>query len=227
MGFNNDGVSSMVERLKKRPKGLIIGGNIGKNKVTPNEEAANDYVYCFEELYDHVDYITVNVSSPNTPGLRDLQNESFLVPLFEKLDAIRKKRNIFKPIFLKIAPDFQPAELKNLVSVIKKLPIQGIIATNTTISRDKLEASEKLIQEIGSGGLSGKPLFEASTSIQSNLYRAIGADIPIIGVGGIFTVEEANKKIKRGARLIQIYTGFVYKGPWVVKSIIDGLKFED
>jgi len=227
MGFNNDGVSSMVERLKKRPKGLIVGGNIGKNKVTPNGEAANDYVYCFKELYDHVDYITVNVSSPNTPGLRDLQNESFLVPLFEKLDAIRKKRNRFKPIFLKIAPDFQQYELKNLVNVIKKLPIQGIIATNTTIARDKLEASKKCIQEIGSGGLSGKPLFEASTAIQSDLFAAIGTDIPIIGVGGIFTVEDANEKIKRGAQLIQIYTGFVYKGPWIVKSIIDGLKFED
>lgn len=227
MGFNNDGVSSMVERLKKRPEGLIVGGNIGKNKVTPNEEAENDYLYCFEALYDHVDYITVNVSSPNTPGLRDLQKESFLVPLFEKLNSIREDRKVFKPIFLKIAPDFQMSELKRLVRVIKKLSIQGIIATNTTISRDNLEASEKKINKIGAGGLSGRPLFEASTAIQSTLSIELGIDIPIIGVGGIFNADDANEKINRGASLIQIYTGFVYQGPWIVKSIINGLKHED
>jgi dihydroorotate dehydrogenase len=225
MGFNNDGVSSMVERLKKRPEGLIVGGNIGKNKVTPNEEAENDYIHCFNELYDHVDYITVNVSSPNTPGLRDLQSESFLVPLFEKLNKIREEKGIFKPLFLKIAPDFHMSGLKRWV--IKKLPIQGIIATNTTISRDDLETSEKKIKKIGAGGLSGRPLFEASTAIQSTLSIELGIDIPIIGVGGIFNADDANEKISRGAGLIQIYTGFVYQGPWIVKSILNGIKYED
>ncbi len=224
MGFNNDGVSCMVERLKMRPEGLIVGGNIGKNKITPNEDAENDYIYCFNELYDYVDYITVNVSSPNTPGLRDLQNESFLVPLFEKLNKIREEKGIFKPLFLKIAPDFQMSELKLLVGVIKKLPIQGIIATNTTISRDDLETSEKKIKKLGTGGLSGRPLFKISTAIQSALSIELGNDFPIIGVGGILNADDANEKINKGAGLIQIYTGFVYQGPWIVKSILNGLK---
>jgi len=227
MGFNNQGIDSMVERLKKRPNGIIIGGNIGKNKDTPNEFAEDDYIICFEKIYDHVDYITVNVSSPNTPGLRDLQSEAFLVPLFEKLNNIRSARNSFKPIFIKIAPDFQLSKLKKLVSVIKKLNVQGVIATNTTISRDGLNIDQKELEKIGAGGLSGLPLFEASNAILASLSIELGSKIPLIGVGGIFTGEDATEKLMRGASLVQVYTGFIYQGPRIVRNILRDIQYEN
>ena len=227
MGFNNGGVDAMVERLKKRPEGLIVGGNIGKNKDTPNESAIEDYIICFEKLYPHVDYITVNVSSPNTPGLRDLQTESFLVPLFEKLNTLRSEKAIFKPIFLKIAPDFQLKAVKQLAKIIRKLPIQGIIATNTTISRDRLGVSQKELEKIGAGGLSGAPLFEASNAILATLSIELGNSMPIIGVGGIFNGFDVAEKLTRGAGLVQVYTGFIYEGPWIVRNILKELTFDD
>ena len=227
MGFNNGGVDAMVERLKKRPEGLIVGGNIGKNKDTPNESAIEDYIICFEKLYPYVDYITVNVSSPNTPGLRDLQTESFLVPLFDKLNTLRSEKAIFKPIFLKIAPDFQSEALKQLAKIIKKLPIQGIIATNTTISRDRLNVSQKDLEQIGAGGLSGAPLFEASNTILATLSIELGNSMPIIGVGGIFNGFDVSEKLTRGAGLVQVYTGFIYEGPWIVRNILKELRFDD
>ena len=227
MGFNNGGVDAMVERLKKRPEGLIVGGNIGKNKDTPNESAIDDYIICFEKLYPYVDYITVNVSSPNTPGLRDLQTESFLVPLFEKLNTLRAEKSSFKPIFLKIAPDFQSEALKQLAKIIKKLPIQGIIATNTTISRDRLNVSQKDLEQIGAGGLSGAPLFEASNTILATLSIELGNSMPIIGVGGIFNGFDVSEKLTRGAGLVQVYTGFIYEGPWIVRNILKELRFDD
>ncbi len=227
MGFNNGGVDAMVERLKKRPEGLIVGGNIGKNKDTPNESAIDDYIICFEKLYPYVDYITVNVSSPNTPGLRDLQTESFLVPLFDKLNTLRSEKAIFKPIFLKIAPDFQLKAVKQLAKIIKKLPIQGIIATNTTISRDRLNVSQKDLEQIGAGGLSGAPLFEASNTILATLSIELGNSMPIIGVGGIFNGLDVAEKLTRGAGLVQVYTGFIYEGPWIVRNILKELTFDD
>lgn len=227
MGFNNDGVDAMVNRLKNRPDGLIVGGNIGKNKDTPNDNAIDDYIICFEKLYPYVDYITVNVSSPNTPGLRDLQTESFLVPLFEKLNRMRSENEVFKPIFLKIAPDFQLKAIKQLAKIIKKLPIQGIIATNTTVARDLLEISQKELDKIGAGGLSGAPLFEASNAILATLSIELGNTTPIIGVGGIFNSFDVAEKLSRGAGLVQVYTGFIYEGPWIVRNILNELSLED
>jgi len=225
MGFNNQGVDAMVERLKNRPEGLIVGGNIGKNKTTPNENAIDDYVYCFEKLYDYVDYIVVNISSPNTPGLRDLQEENFIVGVFEKLHAIRAFKNQHKPIFLKIAPDFQLNALKALVQIIKKAKVDGVVATNTTVSREKLTLDASQIEKIGSGGLSGMPLFEASNAILASLSIELGGKIPLIGVGGIFNALDANEKIVRGANLLQVYTGFVYEGPWIVKNILKDINY--
>jgi dihydroorotate dehydrogenase len=225
MGFNNNGVDAMVERLKKRPEGLIVGGNIGKNKDTDNDLAEDDYIYCFEKLYDYVDYITVNVSSPNTPGLRDLQSEKFLVPLFEKLHQIRNTKAVQKPIFIKIAPDFQMSSLKKLVQVIKQLNVQAVIATNTTISRENLSISHKEIEKMGAGGLSGSPLFEASNAILASLSIELGPNTPLIGVGGIFNGHDASEKLLRGAGLVQVYTGFIYEGPWIVKNILKEISY--
>lgn len=223
MGFNNCGVVEMVERLKNRPEGLIVGGNIGKNKLTPNDEAINDYVYCFEMLYDHVDYIAVNISSPNTPGLRDLQEESFIVGLFEQLHKIRAEKAISKPIFLKIAPDFQMNEIKEIVRVINIAKVDGIIATNTTVSREKLSISAKEIIKMGAGGLSGAPVLEPSNFVLSTLSLELAGKIPIMGVGGVFNGRDASAKLNRGADLVQVYTGFVYEGPWIVKNILDSI----
>ncbi len=225
MGFNNRGVDQMVERLKNRPEGLIVGGNIGKNKTTPNDKAYLDYVYCFEKLYDHVDYIVVNISSPNTPGLRDLQEENFIVGLFEELHKLRAQRDIFKPIFLKLAPDFQLNAIKEMVKTIKKAKVDGIVATNTTITREKLTISDKEIEKIGAGGLSGQPLFEASNAMLASLSIELGGQIPIIGVGGIFNGTDATEKLVRGASLVQVYTGFVYEGPWIVKNILKEINY--
>jgi dihydroorotate dehydrogenase len=225
MGFNNEGIDKMVERLKNRPDGLIVGGNIGKNKSTPNDKAIIDYVYCFEKLYDYVDYIVVNISSPNTPGLRDLQEESFIVGLFSELQKIRTERKVHKPIFLKLSPDFQFSAIKDLVRIITKAKVDGIVATNTTISREKLTISEKEIEKIGPGGLSGQPIFESSNAILATLSIELGGQIPIIGVGGIFNGIDATEKLVRGANLIQIYTGFVYEGPWIVKNILKDINY--
>ncbi len=225
MGFNNRGVDEMVARLKKRPPGLIVGGNIGKNKTTPNDKAYLDYVYCFEKLYDHVDYIVVNISSPNTPGLRDLQEEKFIVGLFEQLHKIRDEKSVSKPIFLKLAPDFQLNAIKDLVKIIKKAKVDGIVATNTTVSREKLTISEKEIEKIGAGGLSGQPVFEASNAMLATLSIELGGQIPIIGVGGIFNGTDAAEKLVRGASLVQVYTGFVYEGPWIVKNILKEINY--
>ena len=225
MGFNNEGIDKMVERLKNRPEGLIVGGNIGKNKSTPNDKASIDYVFCFEKIYDYVDYIVVNISSPNTPGLRDLQEESFIVGLFSELQKIRAQRTVYKPIFLKLSPDFQFSAIRDLVKIITKAKVDGIVATNTTISRDKLTISEKEIEKIGPGGLSGQPIFESSNSILATLSIELGGQIPIIGVGGIFNGIDATEKLVRGANLIQIYTGFVYEGPWIVKNILKDINY--
>ncbi len=223
MGFNNDGVDVVVERLKNRPKDLIVGGNIGKNKVTPNENAQRDYEICFEKLYDVVDYFVVNVSSPNTPNLRALQDKEPLTKILSSLITIRngfvKQGKVAKPVLLKIAPDLTTDQLNDVVDIVKDTQIEGVVATNTTISREGLLASKAEIEKIGAGGLSGKILFNHATEVLAHLHQKSNGAIPLIGVGGIDTSEKASQKIKAGATLVQLYTGFIYKGPKLVKAI--------
>jgi dihydroorotate dehydrogenase len=223
MGFNNDGVDVVVERLKNRPKDLIVGGNIGKNKVTPNENAQRDYEICFEKLYDVVDYFVVNVSSPNTPNLRALQDKEPLTKILSSLITMRngfaKQGKMVKPVLLKIAPDLTVEQLNDVVDIVKDTQIEGVVATNTTISREGLLASKAEIEQIGAGGLSGKILFNHATEVLAHLYQKSNGSIPLIGVGGIDTAEKASQKMKAGATLVQLYTGFIYKGPKLVKAI--------
>lgn len=214
MGFNNGGVLEAVERLKKND-GVLIGGNIGKNKITPNEEAVNDYEICFDALYDYVDYFVVNVSSPNTPNLRALQDKE---PLQHLLQTLQNKNNLkpkSKPILLKIAPDLTDDQLLDIIDIVNTTKIAGVIATNTTLSREGLQSDNK--SEMG--GLSGKPLTKRSTEVIRFLSEKSNKSFPIIGVGGIHSAEDAIEKLEAGASLIQLYTGFIYEGPALVKAI--------
>lgn len=219
MGFNNDGADIIVERLKNRPKGIIVGGNIGKNKVTPNEEAQRDYEICFDKLYDHVDYFVVNVSSPNTPGLRALQDKEPLLRILSSLVSKRKLQTVHKPILLKIAPDLTESQLDDVVDVVTESGIEGIVATNTTISREQLTTDKTTVDAIGAGGLSGQILHQHSTQILQYIHTKSGGSIPLIGVGGIHSVATATAKLHAGATLVQLYTGFIYEGPGLVKEI--------
>lgn len=214
MGFNNGGVLEAVERLKKN-NGVLIGGNIGKNKVTPNEEAVKDYEICFEALFNHVDYFVVNVSSPNTPGLRELQEKEPLIKLLQTLQDLNKQKEKQKPILLKIAPDLTDEQLLDIIEIVKTTQIAGVIATNTTISRDGLKSSNK--DEVG--GLSGKPLTKRSTEVIRFLSEKSNKAFPIIGVGGIHSADDAIEKLDAGASLVQLYTGFIYEGPALIKAI--------
>ncbi len=225
MGFNNGGASQIVERLKKRKKGeqLIIGGNIGKNKWTPNEKAIEDYLKVFSELYPYVDYFAVNVSSPNTENLRSLQDKEPLLELLQSILQLNHSYDPPKPILLKIAPDLSPMQLDDIISIALDLKLDGIIATNTTVSRDGLNSEAKLVSKIGAGGLSGKPLTSRSTEIIRYLHQGLGGKIPIIGVGGIHTKEDALEKLDAGASLIQLYTGFIYEGPKLIEDIKQAL----
>ena len=219
MGFNNEGVDAAVKRLRNRKSKVIVGGNIGKNKITPNEEALNDYLYCFKALYDVVDYFVVNVSSPNTPDLRALQEKE---PLKQLLLALQEQNNKMpqpKPLLLKIAPDLNEAQLNDIIEIAIEAKLSGLIATNTTISREGLHASAEKVQEIGAGGLSGKPLTKHSTEIIRYLRQHLPQTIKIIGVGGIMTPEDAFEKLDAGADLVQLYTGFIYEGPALVANI--------
>jgi dihydroorotate dehydrogenase len=219
MGFNNKGVKDAVARLKKRKSNIIIGGNIGKNKITPNEEAYLDYERAFDALYDVVDYFVVNVSSPNTPDLRALQEKEPLKKILLSLMTKNRERVKMKPILLKIAPDLNDAQLEDIIGIVKETHIHGIIATNTTISRSNLVSKPRYIQQIGTGGLSGKPLRARATEIVKFLHQRSNGTIPIIAVGGIFSGEDAIEKIKAGASMVQIYTGFIYEGPALIKQI--------
>ncbi|HEY0743260.1 MAG TPA: quinone-dependent dihydroorotate dehydrogenase [Chryseosolibacter sp.] len=219
MGFNNEGVLAAVARLKKRKSRVIVGGNIGKNKVTPNEKAFDDYGICFEALYDHVDYFVVNVSSPNTPGLRELQEKEPLKQLLGYVKGLSNAKPKPKPILLKIAPDLTPEQLKDIVEILQVTKTDGVIATNTTISREGLATAKEEIEKIANGGLSGAPLTKKSTEVIHYLRTALGPSYPIIGVGGIMTAEDALEKIEAGADLIQLYTGFIYEGPSLIKNI--------
>jgi dihydroorotate dehydrogenase len=219
LGFNNDGVDAVVERLKKRKSNIIIGGNIGKNKVTPNENAIDDYVICFEKLFDFVDYFVVNVSSPNTPNLRALQEKDKLFALLNTLQDLNNKKIKPKPILLKIAPDLNEAELDDVLSVVHKSGIAGLISSNTTIDRNNLKTSTARVSSVGDGGLSGRPIFAKSNNMLEYLQKKNTNHIPIIAVGGIMTADNAVQKINLGAQLVQLYTGFIYTGPGLIKSI--------
>ncbi|HCW06735.1 MAG TPA: dihydroorotate dehydrogenase (quinone) [Cytophagales bacterium] len=219
MGFNNEGVLAAVDRLKKRKSKIIVGGNIGKNKITANEKAVDDYNYCFEALYPYVDYFVVNVSSPNTPGLRELQEKEPLKNLMLHVKQLNSQKEKPKPVLLKIAPDLTTSQLDDIIEILRSTKTDGVIATNTTISRENLSADQQIISSIGNGGLSGKPLKTKSTEVISYLRSKLGANYPIIGVGGIMSPEDAVEKLKAGADLIQIYTGFIYEGPGFVKRI--------
>ena len=214
MGFNNEGVEAAMKRLKKN-KNVLIGGNIGKNKITPNEEADKDYLICFNTLYDYVDYFVINVSSPNTPNLRALQEKEPLTNLLNTLQNENTKYPKQKPILLKIAPDLSDEQLLDIIDIVKETKISGVIATNTTISRNNLKSPNK--NEIG--GLSGKPLTKRSTEIIRFLHQKSNGNFPIIGVGGIHSAEDALEKLDAGASLIQLFTGFIYEGPQLIKQI--------
>lgn len=214
MGFNNGGVDEAVERLKKN-KNVLIGGNIGKNKVTPNEEAVNDYKICFEKLFPYVDYFVVNVSSPNTPNLRELQEKEPLTKLLGELQKLNFEKPKPKPILLKIAPDLTDEQLLDIIDIVKETQIAGVIATNTTLSRENLISENKS----ETGGLSGKPLTKRSTEVIRFLSDKSGKAFPIIGVGGIHTAQDAIEKLEAGASLVQLYTGFIYEGPELINEI--------
>jgi len=220
MGFNNDGVEALVERLKNdTTQNLIIGGNIGKNKVTPNENAVDDYVKCFEALFPHVHYFVVNVSSPNTPNLRALQDKEPLTKLLSQLQELNNQKVKPKPILLKIAPDLNNDQLDDILSIVEETKIEGIIATNTTISREGLATNSSTIKTIGAGGLSGKPVKDRSTEVIRYLYEKSNRQLKIIGVGGISTPQDAIEKLEAGAVLVQVYSGLVYYGSTLIKDI--------
>jgi dihydroorotate dehydrogenase len=219
MGFNNQGIEAVVARLRRKKSDIIIGGNIGKNKVTPNEEAANDYAICFEKLFPYVDYFAVNVSSPNTPGLRDLQEKKPLTALLNSLQELNNKKDKRKPILLKIAPDLTNEQLDDIITIVADTKIDGVIATNTTIDRSGLKTDKNKVDAIGNGGLSGKPVGLRSTEVIKYLADKSNRAFPIIGVGGIHSAEDALEKLDAGATLLQVYTGFIYEGPSIVKRI--------
>jgi dihydroorotate dehydrogenase len=224
MGFNNNGVIAMTKRLASRRRGLIIGGNIGKNKITPNEMALNDYKTCFVELFPYVDYFVVNVSSPNTPGLRELQDKAPLMNILVNLQKLNQEQEHTKPILLKIAPDLTNDQLDDIVEIVKESGIEGVIATNTTTEHRDLISTDEIVKNIGSGGLSGKPLKVRSLEVVRYLSEKSGKSFVIIGVGGIMNERDAEDFLKAGADLIQVYTGFIYEGPALIKKINRRLK---
>lgn len=219
MGFNNGGMKEIATRLRKRKSKVIIGGNIGKNKLTPNEDALTDYIKAFNELFDCVDYFVVNVSSPNTPGLRELQEKEPLKKILNSLQEVNNQKIVPKPILLKIAPDLTNEQLDDIVEIITETKLAGIIATNTTISRDGLTTDKVKISAIGMGGLSGRPLTVRSTEVIRYLVKKSNGTIPVIGVGGIHSPQDAIDKLDAGAALIQVYSGFIYEGPALVGEI--------
>jgi dihydroorotate dehydrogenase len=247
MGFNNDGVEAIAGRLKQWRKkvgswqltddsnvntqtpvihhrsSLIIGGNIGKNKITPNEEAWKDYEICFRALHPFVDFFVVNVSSPNTPGLRELQEKESLRKILVHLQELNKTFSVQRPILLKIAPDLTLEQIDDVISLAQEINLDGLVATNTTISREGLQTPGSEITNIGAGGLSGKPVGKRSTDILQYINQKTNGAIPIIGSGGIFTAEDAKNKLAAGASLVEVWTGFIYEGPAIVRNICKGL----
>lgn len=223
MGFNNQGAAVAAQRLRQRKEHLIIGGNIGKNKVTPNEDALSDYEKCFKELYEVVDYFVVNVSSPNTPGLRELQDKEPLMRILNRLQQMNKDLGAPKPLLLKIAPDLTDSQLDDIVEIVQTTGIEGIVATNTTIDRSGLNTPTADVDAIGAGGLSGKPVRKRATEVIRYLHTKSSGSFPIVAVGGIYTAADAKEKLDAGASLVQVYTGFIYEGPAIAKNICKGL----
>ena len=219
MGFNNGGVNNAVKNLKKRKTTVIIGGNIGKNTLTPNSEAIEDYVLCFRQLFDFVDYFVVNVSCPNITDLHELQDQDSLMKILGKIQELNHTKAHPKPILLKVSPDLNNKQLDEVIEIVKRTKIDGVVATNTTISRQNLKTDDERIKKIANGGLSGKPITYRSTEVIRYLSEKSGKAFPIIGVGGIFTVEDALEKLHAGADLVQVYTGFIYEGPFIAKKI--------
>lgn len=231
MGFNNEGVEVITRRLKewherKKDKNstMVVGGNIGKNKVTPNEEAWKDYEICFKALHPYVDFFVVNVSSPNTPGLRELQEKDALHRILTHLQALNQDYAVQKPILLKIAPDLTLTQIDDVIDLAREIRLDGLVATNTTISRDGLQTIKSEVEDMGAGGLSGKPLQQRSTEIVHYIHQKTGGTLPIIGSGGVFTASDAREKLSAGALLVEVWTGFIYEGPFIVKKINNGLK---
>ncbi len=232
MGFNNDGMAAVAGRLRKyrekeNPKtgfsSLIVGGNIGKNKNTPNDEAWKDYEKCFMALHDYVDYFVVNVSSPNTPGLRDLQQKDSLRKILSHLQHLNTAQKIQRPLLLKISPDLGIEELDDIIDISVEIKLDGLVACNTTISRENLLTSDAEIKKVGAGGLSGEPLGKRSTDITRYIAEKTNGVIPIIASGGIFTGQDAMDKFENNASLVQVWTGFIYEGPGIVKNIFKSL----
>ena len=219
MGFNNEGVDAAVERLKNKKTNILIGGNIGKNKATENEDALSDYLISFRKLFDVVDYFVVNVSSPNTPNLRDLQEKEPLMHLLSELMKENNTHSTPKPILLKIAPDLTHGQLDDIIEIVDTTKISGVIATNTTISRADLKTDASVVESIGAGGLSGKPVKNKSTEVIRYLATKSNKSFPIIGIGGIHSAADALEKLDAGADLLQLYTGFIYEGPALIKEI--------
>ena len=219
MGFNNLGVDQAVERLKSRPDGLIIGGNIGKNTATPTNKVVEDYEYCFTRLYDYVDYFVVNVSCPNIGDISKLQDQETLEAILGRLSELRKDMRVYRPILLKISPDLNFRQIDETIEIVRKNGIDGIVAVNTTITRNDLLTPEEKVKAIGNGGLSGAPLKDRSNEIIRYIKRKTKGELPVIGSGGIMSPADAREKIKAGADLLQVYTGFVYEGPGFVKRI--------
>ena len=233
MGFNNAGATIAAEKLRQwresslkntnRPQ-LIIGGNIGKNKNTANEDAWQDYAICFRALHPYVDYFVVNVSSPNTPGLRELQEKDSLLKILSHLQTINTEQPLPKPLLLKIAPDLSTEQLDDVIALAMEIKLDGLVAANTTISRDGLKSPAQKVKKIGAGGLSGLPLKSRSTSIVRYVYEKTGGRLPVIASGGIFTGEDAKEKQLAGASLVQVWTGFIYEGPSIVRKICKTLQ---
>ena len=223
MGFNNNGVDSLVAQLKKDDGDVIIGGNIGKNTLTPNKDAVRDYSTCFRKLIGHVDYFVVNVSCPNITDLRELQDKDSLREILESLLNIRKEHNSITPILLKVSPDLNKNQLLDLIAVVKLTGIDGLVASNTSVGRDELLTDNKVIEQIGRGGLSGKPLSARSNEVIKIIRKELPKPFPIIASGGVMSPEDARDKLEAGADLIQIYTGFVYEGPGFIRQILKKL----
>jgi len=232
MGFNNHGVKAVAARLRQwridsrlttHDSSLIIGGNIGKNKITPNEEAWRDYEICFKELFDCVDYFVVNVSSPNTPGLRALQEKDSLRKILSHLQTINQQQILPKPLLLKIAPDLTQEQVDDVIDLAMEIKLDGLVAANTTISREQLVTPAENLSAIGAGGLSGRPLAVRSTELVQYIYGKTNGRLPVIASGGIFTGEDAREKINAGAALVQVWTGFIYEGPMIVRRICKAL----
>ncbi|QJX47209.1 quinone-dependent dihydroorotate dehydrogenase [Hymenobacter taeanensis] len=219
MGFNNEGAAAAANRLRKRRSDIIIGGNIGKNKDTPNEQAAQDYVACVEALHEVVDYFVVNVSSPNTPNLRQLQEREPLIALLQQVQARNQSLPQPRPLLLKIAPDLTDGQLDDILLIARETQLSGLVATNTTISRDDLQTPASQVAALGAGGVSGRPLRRRATEVIRYLHQHSQGELPIIGVGGIHSPQDAQEKLVAGASLVQLYTGFIYEGPGLVKRI--------